>query len=436
MNIEQVRDALWDIANTKGNNAKADLLKGHLNDAFFRAVCVYALDPYRTYGVAGLGETCEAIGDRIPERIDEIDWLLLKLWRRELTGNAARKAIQEFADTLTLKGQMVLDMILTKDLNCGVTAKTVNKVMPGLIPTFTVMLAQPLDRQKLSFPVAVEPKLDGIRATCVVTGESVTFYTRTGHPIPAVEHLAGQVLWMISQLRHAVEEDEHGLYPQETRRLLWDFVGDEARRLILDGEIISGTFNKTVSDVRKLDVKAEDAELRLFDVVNWHDWTDTPEVNYQRRRMVLKHLVNYALDSKVISAVPSYLASSEWEIEHYYKTFRKNSLEGAMVKRLDGCYHRKRTADWQKMKNQETLDLKVVGVFEGTGKYTGQLGGIIVDHKGVEVRVGGGFTDQQRIDLWADHPIGRIAEVEFHEVTPDGSLRHPRFVCFRSDKED
>jgi len=26
-------------------------------------------------------------------------------------------------------------------------------------------------------------------------------------------------------------------------------------------------------------------------------------------------------------------------------------------------------------------------------------------------------------------------EVEFHEVTPDGSLRHPRFVRFRDDKD-
>lgn len=436
MNIDQVRDALWDIAKIKSSNAKAELLKKHLEDPFFSAVCVYALDPYRTYGVSGIGDTCEAIGDYVPESIGEIDWLLLKLWRRELTGNAAKSAIKKLTDQLTLKGQMVLDIILTKDLGCGVTAKTVNKVNPGMIPTFDVMLAQPLDLSKVSFPLAVEPKLDGIRTTCVVTGNNATFYTRTGHPIPAIEHLAGQVLWMVSQCRNFVKEDEHGLYPQEMRRLMWDFLGDIEGRLVLDGEIISGTFNKTVSDVRKLGVKAEDAELRLFDVISWHDWMGAGEVNYIRRRQVLKNLVTHALDSKVISAVPSYIASSEWEIDHYYKTFRKNNLEGAMIKHLDGRYRRKRSSDWQKKKNQETLDLRVIGVFEGTGKYTGQLGGIIVDHKGVEVRVGGGFTDQQRIDLWANHPTWRLAEVEFHEVTPDGSLRHPRFVCFRSDKEE
>lgn len=29
-----------------------------------------------------------------------------------------------------------------------------------------------------------------------------------------------------------------------------------------------------------------------------------------------------------------------------------------------------------------------------------------------------------------------MIEVEFHEVTPDGSLRHSRFNRFRDDKQD
>lgn len=437
MNIEEVRDALWDIAKARGSINKSELLKQHLEDPFFRAVCVYALDPYRTYGVAGIGDTCEEIGSFVPDRIDQIDELFLRLWRRELTGNAAKRAIQTVVDSMTLKGQMVVDIILTKDLGCGVTAKTINKIKPGLIPTFDVMLAQPLDREKLQFPVAIEPKYDGIRSTCIVSGKGAVFHTRTGHVIPAVAHLGEHVIQMIDGLRYAVENDVGEGFSQEMRRLIWDFIGDEEGNTVLDCEIISGTFNKTVSDVRKTDVKAADAELRFFDVVSWADWQSSkPVVSYRDRRRVLTHLLKYAPTKLYLSVAPSYIASSLSEIDHYYRAFRNKKLEGAMVKLLDAPYVRKRSASWQKMKNQETIDLEVVGVFEGTGKYTGQLGGIIVDHKGVQVRVGGGFTDQQRIDLWADHPIGRIAEVEFHEVTPDGSLRHPRFVCFRSDKED
>jgi ATP-dependent DNA ligase len=104
-----------------------------------------------------------------------------------------------------------------------------------------------------------------------------------------------------------------------------------------------------------------------------------------------------------------------------------------------------------KMKAEETLDLTVVDAFEGTGKYEGKLGGLTVLHEGLRVNVGSGFSDQQREEFWelydedmqrrkecgdrgedaVDTLLGAVAEVQYHEVTPDGSLRHPRFVRFR-----
>ena len=41
------------------------------------------------------------------------------------------------------------------------------------------------------------------------------------------------------------------------------------------------------------------------------------------------------------------------------------------------------------------------------------------------------------VALPAEHPvgfIGRMIEVRYQEVTPDGSLRFPTFVCFRNDR--
>ncbi|MER9496402.1 hypothetical protein NKI86_32140, partial [Mesorhizobium sp. M0320] len=88
-------------------------------------------------------------------------------------------------------------------------------------------------------------------------------------------------------------------------------------------------------------------------------------------------------------------------------------------------------------------------------KLEGGFGGYLVDRKGVEVRVGGGFSDPLREEcleacqkattgqeLVVERGVkkryfegGRLVEVEFHEVTPDGSLRHPRFIRFRDDKD-
>ena len=86
-----------------------------------------------------------------------------------------------------------------------------------------------------------------------------------------------------------------------------------------------------------------------------------------------------------------------------------------------------------KIKAEETLDLYVTGWEPGTGKYEGMIGALIVNHKGVPVNVGSGLSDTLRQEDPAEI-VGRMIEVEYHEVTPDGSLRHPRFKRFRDDK--
>lgn len=435
MTLDDIYDTLAQLERTKSRNDKIALLKDALGDEFFRAVCVYAYDPYRTFGIS-LPDNA-ILGDETLYHIDSLGDLLNKLARRELSGNAAKDAVSEFADSLTLKSQTVIQRILAKDLRCGITAKTINQACPGLIPVFSVMLAQKYDPDHNVFPVAVEPKLDGVRVTCVIDGASASFFSRTGKEFPAINHLADDVLHMVERLRQIVENDE-GDFAQETRCFIWDYTGGSRQRLILDGEVVSGSFNKTVSDVRRKSERAEDAHFRLFDAVSIEDWEGVnirvAGASYNKRRRVLKYLENEIADENRLSIIPSYQASSDWEIQHYYKKFRARGLEGAMVKCLSGQYERRRSGLWQKIKNEDTVDLVITAVFEGEGKYAGQLGGVIVDFNGVEVRVGGGFTDAQRIELWEMPPLGRMIEVEYHEITPDGSLRHPRFVRFRDDK--
>ena len=46
-----------------------------------------------------------------------------------------------------------------------------------------------------------------------------------------------------------------------------------------------------------------------------------------------------------------------------------------MLKNWDAVYEFKRTKNLLKMKLMDTIDLMVTDVYEGTGKYTGMLGG-------------------------------------------------------------
>jgi DNA ligase-1 len=89
-----------------------------------------------------------------------------------------------------------------------------------------------------------------------------------------------------------------------------------------------------------------------------------------------------------------------------------------------------------KIKDELSVDVRVTGMKEGSGKYAGMCGALLVDHRGKMVRVSG-MDDEQREEFW-NHPrriIGRMVEVEYQNETAHGSLRHPRFKCLRPDKE-
>ena len=138
-----------------------------------------------------------------------------------------------------------------------------------------------------------------------------------------------------------------------------------------------------------------------------------------------------------VQVVKHVLTASQAKIDTTYAKAIAAGYEGLVLKTPDHLYQEKRSIDWQKMKEVQSADLRVVGFFEGKGKYEDSLGGIIVEHyTGVEVKVGGGFSDADRDYIWKYQMKynGAVAEVLYHEVTPDGSLRHPRFKMWRGDK--
>jgi DNA ligase-1 len=275
------------------------------------------------------------------------------------------------------------------------------------------MLAHKYEPDRIKrWPVAVEPKLDGVRVLAFMDAVGVDFVSRSNKRFPALEHMSHE---------------------------LAKFHGDvHQTQVVLDCEVVSGTFKDTVSSVRRKSVKAEDATLYVFDIFEKAAFDNNCIAGtYLERRKEVGAFVKAANRAglKFVKVLPGYTANSVAEVASLYASFRELGYEGAMVKQLDGLYERKRSHAWMKIKAEESEDLPIVGAFEGEGKYVGMLGGIIVDRKGVEVRVGTGITDQQRMDMWVAHKFGklkgRIVEVGYHETTPDGSLRHPRFIRFR-----
>lgn len=125
------------------------------------------------------------------------------------------------------------------------------------------------------------------------------------------------------------------------------------------------------------------------------------------------------------------LAWQSWVIE--------GDAEGLIFRSRRHTYHR---ATIGRVKRTFTMDYVVMGVERGQGRHARRAGAVICGlyegRKLVEkVRVGGGWTDAQRDELFADPKafIGRVLEVKGWQVFESGALRHPTAVRWRDDKK-
>ena len=392
---------------------------------FFEGIKM-ALDPLVTFGVK-----------KVPERKDMepgqgLAWetfveLAMRLAGRDLTGHAARDSI-ELAMSVATDEQwnMFYRRILIKDLRCGVSEKTVNKVAPGTVPVFTCALAHDSlkHEKKMKGKKQIEIKLDGVRVITIIRGNKVEMFSRNGKQF----HNFGHIIEELEQ----VLETNPAPYP-----------------LMLDGEVMSANFQDLMKQVhRKDNVQNNDAVLHLFDMAPLKDFMaggwDKPQsfrsaavkAWVEQHKAVLEHVT--ALDWENVD-----LDTPEGEARfvELNKQAVEGGYEGVMIKDIDAPYECKRTHAWLKAKPFIEVTLEVKDVEEGTGRNEGRLGALVCrgedDGRMVEVNCGSGFSDANRDDFWSSRSslIGQLVEVRADAITQnqDGtySLRFPRFKTFR-----
>ena len=108
--------------------------------------------------------------------------------------------------------------------------------------------------------------------------------------------------------------------------------------------------------------------------------------------------------------------------------------EGVVVKYKDSV------GQWFKVKANDTLDVKVTRCVEGTGKFTGSLGAMVVEGPtGVASEIGSfQLTNEQRRWIWQHREVltGQIAEVRALTVNESGAIRAGVFVRFHPSKSE
>ena len=330
-----------------------------------------------------------------PETID----ILKALNDRSLSGNEAKERVSEFLCDLKEEWSEVFAGIVNKDLKLDLGVKSINKVFPGLIPltedgdlTIPIMLLKTYNKKKTTLPLLAAPKLDGVRGR-FFNGK---IYSRSRKRIIGLDHIE-----------------------EELSKLGNDF----------DGEIIvpKAIFDDSSGLIRNKKPVPE-AEIHIFDI---------PDPNFDKKTRL--HLMNdgrFHETASCIKIIKHKWIDYERELEQYYQSQLKLGYEGIVLYNPNSLYQDKRSYDWMRLVPLNNVDVECTGIFEGSGKYEFNAGGIYVDFNGVEVKVGTGFSDGDRKKMWEDqnHYIGLIAEIEFKEVTKKGSMRQPRFKCWRLEK--
>lgn len=394
-------DLFNQIAKYNSPSDKLALLREYPYQEELKSVLRLALDPFITFGISDF----DPAPDNEYSPLGHFE-VLEKLASRELTGGAARRALGLSVRDLDEDYHELVRRIIRKDLRCGVGPALALQFCPNIIRTFEVMRAVPLSKTKpkAGKSYLIEPKYDGLRAIAVIKGQSVTLLSRNGLEFTSVDHLKEPLLRMA-----------------------------RGRDLFFDGELVNGNFNNSSSAVRRKNQTNTETQYHIFDRLETNEWGVATREQAHRRMLLGRDFESNRDEG--LQLVPSYRATPE-EFMWYYNRFLDQGYEGAMVKDPMGLYRFRKHKDWIKIKPAEDLDLRVESLVQGEGKYFGMLGAAIVKYKGKRVSVGSGFSDEQRQQFWADPNSikGKIIEVRFHEETPDGSLRHPRFIRVREDK--
>jgi len=403
---------------------------GSANAQCFLFNCFQAYNPYYTFHVR---QVPESAGIEHAENPWPVFWGLLEgLRTRSFSGHRARDAILECMKRFdSVEWNNLCRRVLIKDLRCGISEKTLNKVLGRTewrIPVFTCQLAQDSTDQpkKLKGIKRLECKLDGVRVLAVVQGTDVTLYSRNGKQFENFP----QIVEAIEEHRKAFFNIPHG------------------GRFVLDGEIVGESFQKLMKQAhRKTDAVTDGMVYHVFDIIPLDSFVEGHYNAQQYKRIEMLERVRALLPDdgpiQIMNGLDVDLDTAEGHdiMQRYAEAAVEGGFEGIMIKSMDAPYLCKRTDYWMKWKPTITVDLNIVGFEEGTGRNANRLGAIICegDDNGrhIRVNVGSGLSDSDRDEYWNSRAdlVGHLVEVQADAVTQnqDGSysLRFPRFLRFR-----
>lgn len=423
-------EKLYALQKLGGSKEKKRFIKENADDEAFRTLLYYALNPLLTYNISSTRLT-EAVNRYVAQKADGIsrgdcpftsivECLDYLSCLRGMDDATVRHVAMLIVDRYEKSAQDLYIKIISKTLRLGVTAKTVNEVIPGLIPEWEVQQSYPIEK----YPVKpgtefwLTQKLNGVRAT-FLDGKLIA---RSGNPYTGLDHIT-KILGRFGE--HIVFDGELTLINKG------NLSDNEAFR------VATGILNSDASE--KVEIG-----YTIFDAIPRDEFVNCKEsITYSVRRDTMNHLSEYLESDCPVQFLPVlYHGDDLTVIDDLLERMVREDKEG-LILNTDVPYRRTRHRGILKIKRFYTMDLPIIRCEEGTGRLEGTLGAFVLDYKGNEVKVGSGFTDEQRALFWKDREdlVEKkcLCEVKYKEISSDkstgkDSLQFPTFITLRTDK--
>ena len=466
-NLKTFGELVDELLSTNSRLEKESILDKYSKKEGIVELLQYTYNPDYTYGVSS--KNCldnERVGGLTITNNLTLQELLDKLISRELSGDNAIGYVNYFIQKYNVE---VLYKILDKDLNCGISISTINKIIPGCVKQVKIQLAERVDRIKKSALTSgawyLSEKKDGQRMITIIENGEVHFYARGGDKL-------GKEILSLENLKPYIKEFYKGSGFASSKDI--PAITKISEDYVLDGEVIiekEGRSNidncrYTSSQMRRgsknnpeqvqlLDSEGNKVIYYVFDCIKKEEFYQEKGKDVYTERTG-KLWLDWFRDNKHIKVLKQeyHLLSTQRDFEEIFSKPIEEGKEGYILRR-DCEYKGKRSMDMLKIKKKERIELEVYDIEETTKSMLNENGvmeevsclgavyakGIDRDGEKIVSKVGSGFSDELRV-LYYNEPsliLGETITVEYTEVSESKagakSLRNPVFVCIRKNNE-
>ena len=402
---------------TSSLNEKKVIIGTIKNDEFIKRALKYAYDPYKKYYVTSA--TCKKRSDlyELPVFAD-LFCILDDLNGRYVTGHDAIGLVNGFIKEQDERFEDLIFSIIDRNLELRASASVINKVIPGLIPTFDVALANKFDPKRADWNDVwlASRKLDGVRCLTIVDIQgNVKCYSRQGNEFETLDVVREAVKQM--GLRGVVFDGEI---------CLMDKNGDE-------------DFPGIMKQIKRKNHTIDNPRYVMFDYLTLSEFdSKTSEMALTGRLGRFAKIAEHIESSIYLSVLQQVVVTNDDHFAKLSAEAEELGHEGLMVRKNVG-YEGKRTQNLLKVKKFFDAEYQVVDldfedhrvIREGKEVVMPMLAQVWIEHKGYKVAVGSGWNQEQRI-RYQKNPselIGKIITVQYFEETKNQqggiSLRFP-----------